>query len=105
MLLRWIGSALHEAQQRFRRLKGFQEMKHLVAALDRRIDREGVEEKKRVASNRDPGAAFDSSRINSERDNPGGYVTRGSRSLKVFGNRLSLWLYALDFRVRVLRRA
>ena len=49
MLLRWIGSALHEAQNRFRRLKGFQDMKHLVAALDRRIDRQGVEEKKRVA--------------------------------------------------------
>lgn len=49
MLVRWIGSALNEAQQRFRRLKGFQEMKHLVAALDRQHDREGVEPKKRVA--------------------------------------------------------
>ena len=49
MLVRWIGSALNEAQQRFRRLKGFQEMKHLVAALDRQDDREGVEPKKRVA--------------------------------------------------------
>jgi transposase-like protein len=47
MLLRWIGTSLHEAQRRFRRLKGFRDMKHLVAALDRR--REGVEPNKRVA--------------------------------------------------------
>jgi hypothetical protein len=49
MLLRWIASALHEAQERFRRVKGFRDMKHLVAALDRRHDREGLELKKRVA--------------------------------------------------------
>jgi hypothetical protein len=35
ILVRWIGSALNEAQQRFRRLNEFQEMKHLVAAVDR----------------------------------------------------------------------
>jgi len=48
MLLRWIGASLREAQTRFRRLKGFRDMKHLVAALDRRTE-EGVELKKRVA--------------------------------------------------------
>lgn len=47
MLLRWIASSLREAQQRFRRLKGFRDMKYLVAALDRR--RQGVEPKTRVA--------------------------------------------------------
>jgi transposase-like protein len=49
MLLRWIGSALHEAQGGFRRVKGFRDMNHLVAALDRRNEQEGVELKKRVA--------------------------------------------------------
>jgi len=49
MLLRWIGSALHEAQGGFRRVKGFRGMNHLVAALDRRNEQEGVELKKKVA--------------------------------------------------------
>jgi putative transposase len=49
MLLRWIGASLREAQNKFRRLKGFRDMKHLVAALDRRTERQGVELKKRVA--------------------------------------------------------
>lgn len=49
MLLRWIGSALHEAQGGFRRVKGFRDMKHLVAALDRRNEHEGVDLKKKVA--------------------------------------------------------
>lgn len=49
MLLRWIGSALHEAQRGFRRVKGFRDMKHLLAALDRRVEQEGVERKKKVA--------------------------------------------------------
>lgn len=46
MLQRWIATALHQAAQRFRRLRGHQEMKTLVAALkerdsnsvDRRLD-------------------------------------------------------------------
>ncbi len=49
MLLRWIGSSLHEAQRSFRRVKGFRDMKQLVAALDRRSEQEGVESKKKVA--------------------------------------------------------
>ena len=49
MLLRWIGASLREAQNRFRRLRGFRDLKHLVAALDRRTERQGVELKKRVA--------------------------------------------------------
>lgn len=49
MLLRWIGASLREAEKKFRRLKGFRDMKHLVAALDRRTERVGVELNKRVA--------------------------------------------------------
>jgi putative transposase len=49
MILRWIGSALHEAQRGFRRVKGFRDMKHLVAALDRRSEHDGVDSKRKVA--------------------------------------------------------
>ena len=49
MLLRWIGASLQEAQNKFRRLRGFRDMKYLVAALDRRTEHQGVELKKRVA--------------------------------------------------------
>jgi len=49
MLLRWIAASLREAQNKFRRLKGFCDVKHLIAALDRRTERQGVDPKKRVA--------------------------------------------------------
>jgi len=49
MILRWVGSALHEAQKQFRRLRGFRDMKHLIAALDGLNSNSGVELKKRVA--------------------------------------------------------
>lgn len=48
MMLRWIGTGLHEAQKQFRRLKGFRDMKRLVAALDR-VNNSGVEHKQQVA--------------------------------------------------------
>ena len=48
MMLRWIGTGLHEAQKQFRRLRGFRDMKRLVAALDRVIT-SGVEQRKQVA--------------------------------------------------------
>jgi putative transposase len=48
MMLRWIGTGLHEAQKQFRRLKGFRDMKRLVAALDR-VNTSGVEQRKQVA--------------------------------------------------------
>jgi transposase-like protein len=48
MMLRWIGTGLHEAQKQFRRLKGFRDMKRLVAALDR-VNNPGVEQRKQVA--------------------------------------------------------
>jgi hypothetical protein len=37
MTLRWITSALSEAKDRFRKLRGHRDMKHLIAALDKRI--------------------------------------------------------------------
>jgi putative transposase len=33
MVVRWVGSALHAAQQRFRRLRGYKQMPQLIAAL------------------------------------------------------------------------
>jgi transposase-like protein len=47
MMVRWIGTSLHEAQSQFRRLKGFRDMKRLVAALDR--SNSGVERMMEVA--------------------------------------------------------
>ncbi|OFW02695.1 MAG: hypothetical protein A3G20_05400 [Acidobacteria bacterium RIFCSPLOWO2_12_FULL_59_11] len=37
MLLRWIGSALHEAASGFRSVRGFREMKRLIRALMQRV--------------------------------------------------------------------
>ena len=34
MIQRWVASALLEAEQRFRRVRGYRDMRHLVAALD-----------------------------------------------------------------------
>lgn len=38
MTQRWIGSALSDAKDRFRKLRGHRDMKHLVAALQRRVE-------------------------------------------------------------------
>lgn len=37
MTLRWVASALSDAKDRFRKLHGHRDMKHLMAALDKRI--------------------------------------------------------------------
>ncbi len=37
MTLRWVASALSDAKDRFRKLRGHRDMKHLIAALDKRI--------------------------------------------------------------------
>ena len=37
MTLRWVASALSDAKDRFRKLRGYRDMKHLMAALDKRI--------------------------------------------------------------------
>ena len=37
MLLRWVGSAILEAETKFRRVRGYREMPALIAALRRRV--------------------------------------------------------------------
>jgi transposase-like protein len=37
MTLRWVASALSDAKDRFRKLRGHRDMKHLIAALDKRL--------------------------------------------------------------------
>ena len=37
MTLRWVASALSDAKDRFRKLRGHRDMKHLIAASDKRI--------------------------------------------------------------------
>ena len=37
MTLRWIASALSDAKERFRKLRGYRDMKHLIAALNERL--------------------------------------------------------------------
>jgi transposase-like protein len=49
MMLRWVATGLREAQKQFRRLKGFRDMKHFVAALDRINQNSGVEPNRKVA--------------------------------------------------------
>jgi putative transposase len=49
MMLRWVGTGLHEAQKQFRRLRGFRDMKRLIAALDGLNINSGVEQRKQVA--------------------------------------------------------
>ena len=47
MALRWVASALQDAKDRFRKLRGYKEMKKLLAALDAHA------EKVRAAENQD----------------------------------------------------
>ncbi len=35
MLVRWIGAAIHDAQGRFRRVRGYRDLAALIRALDR----------------------------------------------------------------------
>ena len=37
MTLRWVASALSDAKDRFRKLRGHRDMKTLVAALNKRV--------------------------------------------------------------------
>ena len=34
MIQRWVASALLEAERRFRRVRGYRDMRHLIAVLD-----------------------------------------------------------------------
>lgn len=49
MILRWVASALSDASGRFRKLRGFAEMKALLKALDQRAPAEQIEASRRVA--------------------------------------------------------
>ena len=40
MTLRWIASALSDAKDSFRKLRGHRDMKHLIVALDERVARD-----------------------------------------------------------------
>jgi transposase-like protein len=37
MLVRWIGAAIHDAQGRFRKLRGYRDLAALICALDRTV--------------------------------------------------------------------
>jgi len=49
MVLRWVASALSDASGRFRKLRGFAEMKTLLKALDQRAPKENIEASRKVA--------------------------------------------------------
>jgi putative transposase len=48
MVLRWVGTALHEAGRGFRAVRGYRDMKQLVGALERRV-RSAFDVKSKVA--------------------------------------------------------
>ena len=47
--MRWAASALSDASGRFRKLRGFAEMKTLLKALDQRTPGEQIEPSRKVA--------------------------------------------------------
>ena len=49
MILRWTGAAILEAKRGFRRVKGYREMHHLVAALRRHEEKLGVHAEEEAA--------------------------------------------------------
>jgi transposase-like protein len=49
MILRWVASALSDASGRFRKLRGFAEMKTLLKALEQRAPGEQIEASRKVA--------------------------------------------------------
>jgi hypothetical protein len=46
MVLRWVASALSDARERFRALKGFRDMPKLIAALQDRMHTDEVHQLK-----------------------------------------------------------
>ncbi len=42
MIQRWVASALVEAEKHFRRVRGYRDLQHLVAALDALAPPDGV---------------------------------------------------------------
>ena len=49
MILRWVGSAILEAEKKFRRIRGYREMPVLVQALHGRVSSKEVQRGKQVA--------------------------------------------------------
>ena len=49
MIVRWVATAVREAELTFRRLKGTRTMPHLIATLDAHADSLGLDTKKKVA--------------------------------------------------------
>jgi hypothetical protein len=49
MILRWVGSAVLEAEQRFRRVKGYQQMPVLIRALQKPSSLTPLTSKKKAA--------------------------------------------------------
>ena len=46
MVQRWVASALSDASQRFRALRGFRDMPHLIAALNERVTSVDIDQRK-----------------------------------------------------------
>ncbi len=49
MILRWVGSAILEAEKKFRRVRGYREMPTLIEALRRRVGDKEVRRERNVA--------------------------------------------------------
>ncbi len=49
MILRWVGSAILDAEQRFRRVRGYREMPALIEALRQRVNTSDTKEGRQVA--------------------------------------------------------
>jgi len=57
MIVRWVASAVREAETKFRRLKGYKQMPQLLAALDVHAPSELLDKRKKAAqTTRDRGA-------------------------------------------------
>ncbi len=49
MILRWVGSAILEAEKKFRRVRGYREMPALIEALRSRVEDKEVRREENVA--------------------------------------------------------
>jgi hypothetical protein len=49
MIVRWVATAVSDAEKKFRRLSGYKEMPLLIAALDAHADSLRLDTKKKVA--------------------------------------------------------
>ncbi len=49
MIVRWIAAGIFEAKRRFRRIRGYQDLKTLLSALERHAAGKTLDLEKRVA--------------------------------------------------------